>query len=112
MISACLIKRAIDQSVVTKYPTRTTEVDQRNFFLFSRLKAHGGTGGNVQPHASRYCPNECERAIDFKKVIVAADLDRPITRVLNHNGQDTTSQIRFDLSGFDEVFAWVHCLGP
>src|SRR5258708_34367399 len=93
-----------------KDPPRTTEVYQRNFFLFSGLKAHGGAGGNVQSHPARRLPIEHESAINFKKVIVAADLNRPIAGVFHQNGCDATSDVRFDLSRLDEVFPWMHSL--
>jgi len=109
-ILARLIKRTIDQSVMPKHSPRATEVYQRYFFRFSGLKAHGGAGRNVQSHPSRRLPIEHESAINLKKVIVAADLNWPITRVFHQNGCDATSGVRFDLSRFDEVFAWVHCV--
>ena len=91
-----------------KDPPRTPEVYQRNFFLFSGLKAHGRAGRNVQSHPSRRLPIEPESTIDLKKVIVAADLNRPIAGVFHQHGYDSTRSVRFDLSRFDEVFAWVH----
>jgi len=91
-----------------KGPPPAPEVYQRNFFLLPGLKAHGGTGGNIQSHPARRLPIEQESAINFKKVIVAADLDRPIARVFHQNVYDATSGVRFDLSRFNEVFAWMH----
>jgi hypothetical protein len=107
---ARIIKRPIDQSVMPKDPPRATEIHQRNFFLFSGLKAHGGAGGYVQAHPPRRFPIEYKRAIDFKEVIVAADLNWPIAGVFHQNGRDATSDVRFDLSWCDEVFAWVNGL--
>jgi hypothetical protein len=93
-----------------KDPARPAEVHQRNFLLFPGLKANSRAGRNVQSHPPRRLSLEHESAINFEKVIVAADLNWPVARVLNQNSGDATSDVRLDLSRFDEVFAWVHCL--
>ena len=91
-------------------PPRATEVYKRNFFFFSGLKAHCGAGRNVKSRASRYFPFKCEGAIDFEEVIVTADLNGTIARVFHQHGSDATSNVRFNLFWFDEVFTWVHGL--
>ena len=91
-------------------PSPATEVYERNFFLFSGLKSHRGAGRNVKSHASRYFPVKCEGAIGFEEVIVTADLNGTIARVFNQHGSDATSNVRFNLFWFDEVFTWVHGL--
>jgi hypothetical protein len=108
-ILARIIKRAIDQPIMPKDPPRTAERHQRNFLLLAWLKANSRAGRNIQSHPSGCLPLEYESAIDFEKVIVAADLNRPITRVFNQSSCDATTDVRLDISRSDKVFAWMHC---
>jgi hypothetical protein len=91
-------------------PPRATEGYKRNFFFFSGLKAHRGAGRNVKSHASCYFPVKCEGAIDFEEMIVTADLNGTIATVFHQHGSDATSNVRFNLFRFDEVFTWPHGL--
>src|SRR5260221_204291 len=91
-----------------KDPAGAAELHQRNFLLLAGLKANSRAGLNIQSHPSGRLPFEHESAIDFEKVIVATDLNRPIAGVFHQKGCDATSGVRLDLSRFDEVFPWIH----
>ncbi len=52
---------------------------------------------------------ENQSAIDFEEMVVAANLNRPVAGVFHASSNDATVNVRFDLSLFDEVLAWVHC---
>src|ERR1700754_3684100 len=47
----------------------------------ARLKAHGGAGSDIEPHAARLLAIEFQRRIGLEEMIVRADLDRPVASI-------------------------------
>ena len=45
------------------------------------LEAHGGAGGDVEPHALCALAVELQRVVGLEEMIVAADLDRTVAGV-------------------------------
>ena len=60
---------------------RAGERDERHAARLARLEAHRGARGDVQPHAACGVAVEVERAVGLGKVVVRADLDRPVAGV-------------------------------
>ena len=59
---------------------RAGELHQFDLFLLARLEAHGGPGGDIQPHAAALVAIEMQRVVHFEEMIVAADLNGAVAR--------------------------------
>ncbi len=60
---------------------RAADFHQSNFLGIAGLKAHGGSGGNIQPHAESGGAIESQRAIHFEEMEMRADLDGAVAGV-------------------------------
>src|SRR5438105_3578362 len=56
-------------------------LDARHGVCFAGFEAHRSARGNIQPASPRRVAIEIERAIGFREVVMAADLDGPIAPV-------------------------------
>lgn len=85
---------------------RSAELDQPDFFFFTRLEAHGSSGGDVEAQAISQRPIKMQRSVDLEEMIVAADLNRAISTILNDEGDRRTHRIQNDEAVVDEIFTW------
>jgi hypothetical protein len=86
----------VSLALVSKDPALSGEFDQLYFFLLARFKSHGSSRGNIQPHASRPHAFELQRIVHFEKVIMAADLNRPVAGVPDRNLNGPAARISLD----------------
>src|SRR6516162_4499552 len=84
------------------------ERDQRDLARLARLEAHGRAGGDIEPHAARLFAIELQRRIGLEKMIVRADLDRPIAAIGDRERNRFAIGIELDLPVLDEHFTWDH----
>ena len=62
------------------------------------LEAHGGAGGDVEPHALGALAVEVQRRVGLEEMIVAADLDRPVAGVGDLEGDRVAARVELDLA--------------
>src|SRR5262249_20759306 len=86
------------------------ERNQSDLARLARLKAHRRSGGDVEPHAARLLAVELQRRVGLEKLVVRADLDRPIAGIGHRQRQRLAAGIEFDLAVLDEHLAGDHCL--
>ena len=60
---------------------QTPKGHEGHLFFFSRLEPHTGSGRNVETHTACLFAIERQRAIDFKEVVVASDLNGTVAGV-------------------------------
>jgi hypothetical protein len=82
--------------------------NKRHFARLSRLEADRSAGRNIEPHAARFFTVELQRRIGFEKMIMRADLDRPITRISDRKRDGLTTFVELDFARSDEHFAGDH----
>ena len=71
----------------------------------ARLEAHGSAGGDVETEAARRFAIKVQPGIGFVKVIVRADLDRPVTGVGDDQRDRRAAGVEFEFAGFGEEFS-------
>src|SRR4030095_12617262 len=84
------------------------ERNQRDLARLSRFEAHRRPGGNIEPHAARLFAVELERRIGLEKMIMRADLNRPIAGIGDRQGRGLAAGIELDLTVLDEHFTGDH----
>ena len=101
---------AADQAVAAVNHATTSKLGQLHFLFFARLKAHRRAGRMVKPQAERRGAIERERPIGFEEVVVAADLDGPVTGIFDDEAKRAAAGIREDRSGIfiQKIFARIH----
>src|SRR5579871_6869492 len=72
------------------------------------LEAHGGSGGDIEPEATRLLPIEAEGVVGFIEVVMRADLDRPVAGVRYLERDRRTADIQLDVAGARYHFTWDH----
>src|SRR5256885_12877502 len=75
------VDRSVGERVSTPGDLRTGERDELHRLAFPRLEAHGVAGGGVEPPAGRLPPGGGGRAGYPEEMVVAADLNRPDSRL-------------------------------
>ena len=76
------------------------------------LEAHGGAGGDVEPHALGALAVELQRLVGLEEMIVAADLDRPVAGVGDLDGDRIAALVELQLARSGDDFTWDHGLVP
>src|SRR5688572_29475095 len=99
------LHRTVGQSVEAVDFTRAADGGQLNLLLLARLESDGRSRGNVEMHAECGGPVEFERSICFEKMIVAADLDRPVSCILDAHGNLPPPGVNFDVAAHRQDFA-------
>jgi hypothetical protein len=87
-------ERAFDETIETVDYTSTAKFGKSHFFFLAGLKADGCAGGDIQAHAIREGAVKCESAVRLEEVIVAANLDGTVTRVLDEQSNRPAADIR------------------
>src|SRR5580658_7500156 len=82
--------------------------DELDLARLAGLEAHRGSGGDVEPHAARFLAVEFQRRIGFEKMIVRADLNRPVAAVGDRDRHAPAALVELDLAVFDKEFAGYH----
>src|SRR5216684_1723609 len=90
--------------------SRASEGHHRYFFLFARFKSNRRTRGNVEPHSVGGRAIKDQRLVDFKEMIMAAGLNRPVACVANHDPSDGPPLAQFDLAVGQEIFSGMHAI--
>src|SRR5688572_17618751 len=75
------IERPVDFRVQTVDLAAAGQCDELDLLGVAGLEAHGRTGGNVEPKATRRRAVELKGFVGLKEMIVRADLNGPIARV-------------------------------
>src|SRR5580704_19742787 len=73
--------------------------DQRHLAALTGLEAHRGAGRNIEAHAAGLYTIELQRWIGLEKVIVRADLDRPVAAVRDGERQRFAALVELDFTG-------------
>ena len=84
------------------------EFDQPDGPAVPRFESCGGARGNVQPPAVGGLPVKLQRRVGFGKVIVRADLDRPVAGVGHGDLHRLTAGIDHQRRGAEDVFSRNH----
>ena len=87
------LERAFNPPIKPIHLPLSRQRHQGDFSLVARLEADGGTGGDVEAHASGLVAVELEGVIHFKKVEVRAYLDRAIAAVGDGEGDGRFSGV-------------------
>src|SRR5690554_3680761 len=69
-----------------------------HFAGLPRLEAHGGAGGDVEPHAAGLLAVEAERRVGFEEVVMRTHLDRTVTGVRHLEGDPGGAGVEFDFA--------------
>ena len=80
--------------VEPKDAARAADRDQLHLAPLARLKPHGGARRDIKPHAARRVAVKIQRRVGFGKMIVAADLHRPVAGVGDHQGDGVAPVIQ------------------
>jgi hypothetical protein len=101
---------AADQTVAAVNHAGTSELGEFHFLFFARLEANRCSRWNVETHAECSGAIERERAIGFKKVVVAPDLDGAVAGILDEKAERVAAGIREDRSGtlIEKIFTRIH----
>src|ERR1700722_8700996 len=89
-------------------PAQTAKGDKGHLFFFTRLEPHAGSGRNVETHTACLFAIERQRAIDFKEVVVASDLNGAVAGVAYEQGNLRTALVGDDRFRCKKVFAGNH----
>jgi hypothetical protein len=97
---------ALGQTIATVNNAVSSEFSKLYFFFFAGLEPNGSARGMIQPHAIRRSSIECERAICFEKMIVAAYLNRSVTSISYQDTACCATDIRenWTLAFIEEIF--------
>ncbi len=108
-----LIERTVDLIVQAVNKTRSGKGDELDFANVAGLEAHGGPGGNIEAKALGRCAVEIEGIVDFVKMEMAADLNRPISCICNSDTKRLQPRIRGEhgIRILEFVFAGNHRSG-
>ena len=71
-----------------------------------RLEANRSAGGNVEPHSPGFLAIEAKRRVGLEKVVMAADLDRPIAGAGDLQRHSLRALVELDLSITGDDLAW------
>ena len=71
----------------------------------ARLEAHGGAGGDVEPHAAGLLAVEAERRVGFEEMVVRTDLDRAVAGIGDFEGDLCGASVELDVAWFGDDFA-------
>src|SRR6185312_17004413 len=83
---------------------------QADLARLARLEADGGAGGNIEPHAAGFRTLELQGVVGLKKMVVRADLDRPVPGVGHFERELRCTGIELDVARSSDDFAWDHVL--
>src|SRR5579859_5916133 len=88
----------------------TAQRDQVNFFFLAWFKTDSGARGNIQAHPVSRIAFKDQRGVDLKKVKMATNLDRAITRVANKHRNSSSPAIGLDITSslIEQIFSWFH----
>src|ERR1700674_1071709 len=78
------------------------ERDEAHLARLARLEAHGRAGRNVEAAAARRDAVELQGAVGLGKVVVRADLDRPVACVRHGDRHGLAASIDLDVAGRGE----------
>jgi hypothetical protein len=111
---ASFIQRTFDEPMEAMNDPSAAKIRKHYFFFLAGLEAHRSAGGNVQPPTIRGGAVEREGAVGFEEMIVAADLDGTVARVLNEHANRPPTVIRLNRTGrfIEQVFSRIHALSP
>ena len=85
----------------------TGERDQFHLAFIARLEAHGIARRDIQAKATRCSTIKAQRDVRFKEVIVAAHLNRAITRVGHFENDRRKTRIGLQVGGVGgKNFSW------
>jgi hypothetical protein len=106
------IERAFDETIETVDHTSAPKFGKNHFFFLAGLEADGCAGGDIQAHTVREGAFKCESAVRFEEVIVAANLDGTVTRVLDEQSNRPATHIRLYRPGrfIKQKFSRSHAL--
>src|SRR5262249_25530164 len=90
------------------HDSRACVWDQRNFTTLAGLETHSGSRGNVQPISEHSLAIKLECRVGLGKVIMTANLDRPVARVGDSKRDSNSILVEDDLSGCWKKFARYH----
>src|SRR5580700_6751606 len=89
-------------------PAQTAKGDEGHLLFFSRLEPHTGSGRNVETHTPCLFAIERQRAIHFKEVVVASDLNGTVAGVAYEESYLLTALVGDDRIRCEKVFAGNH----
>src|SRR5262245_14446472 len=75
-LDALGMNRSVGQRIEAGYVPAPADRHQHHFLALARFETPGGAGGDVEAHAERSRAIECQRAVRFEEMKMAADLDR------------------------------------
>ena len=74
----------------------------------SRFKPNGSARSDIQSHAAPCVAIKIKRAVGLSEMIMAADLNRPIARVGNHQRDRLTAFVQCDCAAGRHQFSRYH----
>src|SRR5205823_1336019 len=77
------------------------ERDQRHVARLAGFEAHGRTGRDIEPHATRLSAIEFESRIGLEEMVMRAHLDRAIARVGDRDGRGLAPSVERDVALLD-----------
>ena len=98
----------IHQAAKSVHDTIARKGYQSHLARLTGLEPHRRAGGNVEPHAARLGAIEAQRRVGLEEMIMRADLDRSIARVVDAESRGGTAGIEFDLATAKEILARLH----
>ena len=87
--------RSIGQVVATTNHLVASDINQRDFFALTGLKADGCPGRNIKSFAVGLFPVEFECRVGLNKMIVAADLNGSVSQVGDRQNDRFPSGVQF-----------------
>src|SRR5258708_24077007 len=105
------VQGTVHQAVEAAHNAPATQRDQSDGALLAWVEADGRPRWNVEAKAPRGLAAEAQRAIDFEKMEVGADLDRSIAGVGDINIYSLAASIQGDLSLRRNDLAGRHGIG-
>src|SRR5271157_456670 len=105
------IQRTIHHTAMSHQVTPARKLHQRDFLFLARLEAHGGAGGDVEPHAARGVALKIEGLVHLEEMVVAPDLNGSIAPVAHDHARRAPAGVDCDRLVLEKILAWFHKIG-
>src|ERR1700722_10569586 len=92
------LKLAHDGGAEAEDLARAGEWNERHVAGLARLEAHRRAGRDIEAHAARLLALEGQGRIGLEEMIVAADLNGPVTRIRDRDRHGLAARIERDVA--------------